>query len=85
VQIYTLFILIILGQFGFFNHIAFAWYLNSKFRTEEVYAVHARGHWRIEAVVFSRGFLFYFILFYFILFYLTTCSAEVEAARNRQN
>jgi hypothetical protein len=43
--------------------------------------VHARGHWRIEAVVFSRGFLFYFILFYFILFYLTTCSAEVEAAR----
>jgi hypothetical protein len=23
--------------------------------------------------------------FYFILFYFTTCSAEVEAARNRQN
>jgi hypothetical protein len=36
----------------------------------------------------AEGFyfiLFYFILFYFILFYLTTCSAEVEAARNRQN
>jgi len=59
---YTLFILIIQVSFVFFNHIAFAWYLNSKFRTdEEVCAptahgrVHARDHWRIEVVVFIAG------------------------------